>query len=93
MLEVMAKHWEGLGRKKGDATATETEMEDVGMHEFDICDEVDWEEMVEVIKCLKRRKAAGPDGIMNEMLMYGDGWLVELFLQMMNMVMKSETLY
>ena len=27
--------------------------------------------MVEVVKYLKRQKAAGPDGIMNEMLMYG----------------------
>ena len=27
VLEIMAKHWEELGRKKGD---TETEMEDVG---------------------------------------------------------------
>ena len=40
-----------------------------------MCKEVSWEKVVEVIKCLKRGKAAGPDGIMNEMLMYGvDSW-------------------
>ena len=32
------------------------------------------------MKCLKRGKAAGPDGIMNEMLMYGGGRLVEVML-------------
>ena len=45
---------------------------------------------VDVMKCLKRGKAAGPDGIMNEMLIYGGGWLVEVMLLMMNVVMKSE---
>ena len=30
---------------------------------------------MEVIKCLKRGRAVGPDRIMNEMLMYGvDSW-------------------
>ena len=47
-----------------------------------------WEE-VEVMKCLKRGKDAGPDG-MNEMIMYRGGQLVELMLLMMNVVMKSE---
>ena len=32
-----------------------------------MCEEVSWEEVVAVIKCLKRGKAAGPDEIMNEM--------------------------
>ena len=37
-----------------------------------MCEEVSWEEVVGVMKCLKR-KAAGPDRIMNKMLMYGGG--------------------
>ena len=41
---------------------------------------------MEVIKSLKRGKAAGPDGIMNEMLMYGGGRLVAVVF----LVMKSE---
>ena len=90
MLEVMAKYWEELGRKREDATETESEIEDVGGHELNMCEEVSWEEVVEVMKCMKRGKAAGPDGIMNEMLMYGKGRLVEMMLQMMNVVMKSE---
>ena len=68
----MAKLWEELGRKRED---TEAEMGDVGGHELVMCKEVSWEKVVEVIKCLKRGKAVGPDGIMNEMLMYGvDSW-------------------
>ena len=36
-------------------------MEDVGGHELDMCEEVSWEEVVEIMKNLKKRKAAGPD--------------------------------
>ena len=36
VLEVMAKHWEELGRKRED---TEAEMEDVGGHELFMCEE------------------------------------------------------
>ena len=50
MLEVMAKHWEEFGWKRKDA---EAEIEDVGGHEFDMCKEVCWEGVVEVMKCLK----------------------------------------
>ena len=85
VLEVMAKHWEELGRKRED---TEAEMGDVDGHE--LVEEVSWEEGVEVMKCLKRGKATGPDGIMNKMLMYGGGRLVEVMLLVMNVVMKSE---
>ena len=87
VLEVMAKHWEEPGRERED---TEAEMRDMDGHELVICEEVSCEEVVEVMKCLKRGKAAGPDGIMNEMLMYGSGWLVEVMLLMMNVVVKSE---
>ena len=42
------------------------------------------------MKCLKRGKAAGPEGILKAMLMKGGGWVVEVVLLMMNVVMKSE---
>ena len=66
MLEIMAKHWEELGRKKED---TEAETGDVGGHELVMCNKVSCKEAVEVMKCLEKGKAAYPDGIMNEMLM------------------------
>ena len=47
--------------------------------------------MVEVLKCLRRRKAPSPDGILNVMVMYGDGRLVEVMLQAMNLVLRSES--
>ncbi len=79
----MVKHWEELGRKRED---TEAEMGDVGGHELVMCEEVSWEEVVEVMKCLKRGKAAVPDGIMNEMLCMG---FVEEMLLITNVVMSE----
>ncbi len=40
VLEVTAKHWEELGRKREDGTASEAEMEDVDGHELGMCEEV-----------------------------------------------------
>ena len=37
----------------------------MGGHELVMCEEVRWEEVVEVMECLKRGKATGPDGNMN----------------------------
>ena len=53
VLEIMAKHWEELDRKRED---TEAEMEDVGGHELVMCEEVSWEEVMEVMEYLKRGK-------------------------------------
>ena len=47
--------------------------------------------MVEALKCLRRGKAPGPDGILNEMVMYRGGMLVEVMLQVMNWVLWSES--
>ena len=47
--------------------------------------------MVEVLKCLRRGKAPGPDRILNEMVTCGDGRLVEVMLQLMNLVLRSES--
>ena len=47
----------------------------MGGHELVLCEEVGWEEVLEAMKCLKRGKVAGRDGIMNEILFYGvDSW-------------------
>ena len=54
-----------------------------------MCDKVSWEEVVEVLKCLKRWKAPDSDGILNEKVMYGGGRLVAVMLQVMNLVMSS----
>ena len=56
--------------KREDA---EAKMGNVGGHELDMCEEVSWEEVVEVKKYLKRGMAAVPDRVMNRMLMYEGG--------------------
>ena len=88
VLEVMEKHWNELGRTGED---TEAEMGDVGGHELVMCGEVSWEEVVEIMKYLKRGIAAGPDGILNEMLMCGGGRLVAVMLLVMSVMVKSES--
>ena len=52
VLEVMAKHWKEFGRKRED---TEEEMGGVGGYELVMCEEVCFEEVMEVMKCLKRK--------------------------------------
>ena len=96
VLAVLARHREELGRSSEDCSEDDvvpgTAMGDVGEWELGMCKEVSWEE-VEVLKCLGRGKAPGPDGILNEMVMYGGGRLVEvMLLQVMNLVMRSESL-
>ena len=39
---------------------------------------------------MRKGKAPGPDGILNEMVMYGGG-MVEVMLQVMNLVLRSES--
>ena len=53
--------------------------------------EVCWEEVVEVLKYSRRGKAPGPDGILNEIMMYGGGRLVEMIQQVKNLVLRSES--
>ena len=54
-----------------------------------VCEGLSWDEVVEVMKCL-RGKAAGPDETMNKMLMYRGGRLVEVMLLMISVVKNSE---
>ena len=75
VLEVLAKHWEELG-KSHNSLGQEQEPELV--HESsDMYQEIGWKEVVRVLKMLKREKAPGPDGILNEMLSYGGSRMVE----------------
>ena len=46
---------------------------------------------MEVLKRSRRGKIPVLDGILNEMVMYGGRSLVEVMLQMMNLVWKSES--
>ena len=88
LSEVTVRHWEELGRSSEgyseDDVTPDTEMEDVGGCELGMCNEVSWEEVVEVLKCLRRKKAPGPDRILNELVMYCGGRLVEVMLQVTN---------
>ena len=70
VLKIMTEHWEEIGWKRED---TEAEMGDVGGHELVMHEEVSWKEVVEVMKYSKKGKEAGPDEIMNVILMHGDG--------------------
>ena len=56
------------GRSSEDDDVLDTQMGDVGGCELGMCDKVSWEEVVEVLSCLKREKAPGPNGILNEMV-------------------------
>ena len=42
-----------------------------------------------MVEVLRRGKTSDPDGILNEMVMYGVGRLVEVMLQVMNLVLRS----
>ena len=45
---------------------------------------------MEVLEVLEEREGSWPYGILNEMVMYGSGRLVEVMLQVMNLVLRSE---
>ena len=49
VLVFMAKHWEELGWSSEDHVVPYTEIGDVGECELGICDDVSWEEVVEVL--------------------------------------------
>ena len=56
----------------------------------DMCQEIGWEKVVRVLKMLKRGKAPGPDGILNEMLIYGGSRMVESLRCMFNVMRRSQ---
>ena len=91
MLEELAKHWEDLGKQQTDGGQMIAEMEDrregIGL---DMCEMVTWQQVLGVVKCLRRGKSPGPDGILNEMMVYGEFRLVETLAQLMNLAITEE---
>ena len=88
VLEELAKHWEELGRSSSQESEVTTEEDETGIEgvQSDICETVTFDEVVGILKQLKRGKAAGPDGILKEMLMYGGTKIVETLVQLFNTV-------
>ena len=72
--ERLRKYWEELGKSVG--AARHTEQEDPG-GEMEVetmtgnVDRISKEEILHALRNLERGKAAGPDGILNKMLMFG----------------------
>ena len=59
VLAMLARHWEELGRSSkvcSEDVGPDTEM---GGCELGRCKEVSWEEVVEVLMCLRRGEAPG----------------------------------
>ena len=75
-----------------DEVIPDTEMGDVGECELGMCNEVSCEEVVVVLMCVGRGKDPSPNGILNE-IMYGDGRLVEVMLQVINLVLRRSESY
>ena len=93
--DMLARHWEELGRRSRDCSeddvVLDTAIGDVGGCGLGMCKEVCWEEVVEVLKCLRRGKPPGHYQTLIEMVMYGGGRLVEMMLHVMNLVLRSES--
>ena len=72
VLEELAKHWEDLGKHQTNGGRIIAEMEDRREDNgLDMCEKVTWQQVLSVVRCLRRGKAPGPDGILNEMIVYG----------------------
>ena len=91
MLEELAKHWEDLGKQQTDGGQMIAEMEDrregFGL---DMCEMVTWQQVLDVVRCLRRGKSPGPDCILNVMMVYGGFRLMETLAQLMNLTMTEE---
>ena len=44
---------------------------------------------MDILKSLKTRKAPGPDGVLNEVMTYGSGRMVEVLVDLLNIVLRS----
>ena len=55
-----------------------------------MCEQIRWGEVINILKSLKREKAPGPDGLLNEM-MCGGGRIVEVLVDLLNTVLRSES--
>ena len=90
ILEVWAMHWEGLG--KMSQLGQEVPIDNLKFK----AKEVNWmieplgfQEMFTIVKGLMKGMDPGPDGIINEMLMYGGNRMVEVLHSLVNLVMES----
>ena len=84
-MEELAKHWEELGK----CTYWDNDQQ-VGQRELggegngDMCEKVTWQEVLGLLRYLRWGKAPGPDGILNEMIVYGGFRLIESLTQLLN---------
>ena len=88
VVEELAKHWEELGMKKESESAMEENRMESSEAQSDICEMVTTDEVVGILKQLKRGKATGPDGIPNEMMIYGGTRMVVTMVQLFNLVIQ-----
>ena len=86
----MAKYWEEFGRERGESTTLSSGEGGQGGVEIGMCEQIRWGEVVDILKCLKRGKAPGPDGVLNEIMMFGGERIIEVFVDLLNIVLKSE---
>ena len=56
----------------------------------DMCEKVTWQEVLGLLRYLRRGKAPGPDGILNEMIVYGGFRLIESLTQLLNIAIDEE---
>ena len=66
MVEELAKHWEELGRRQESESTMEEDRMEGSEVRSDICEMVTFDDVVGILKQLKRGKATGPDGIRYE---------------------------
>ena len=57
---------------------------------LDMCEKVMWQQVLSMVRCLRRGKAPGPDGILNEMIVYGGFRVMETLAQLMNLAITEE---
>ena len=59
-------------------------------NDLDMCEKVTWQQVLSVVRCLRRGKAPGPDGILNEMIVYGGFRVMETLAQLINLAITEE---
>ena len=55
-----------------------------------MCVQIRWGEVVDILKNLKRGKAPGPGGVLNQMMIYGGGRLVEVLVDLLKIVLRND---
>ena len=91
VVEELAKHWEELGKcTYWDNDHQVGQRELGGEDNGDMCEKVTWQEVLCLRRYLQRGKAPGPDGILNEMILYGGFRLIESLTQLLNIAIDEE---